>query len=639
MCGIAGFTGPPDAAVLASMTRALAHRGPDGEAFASVEPGPRPFVHFGHRRLVIIDREGGAQPMATPDGRWLLTFNGEIYNHAELRDRLRGEGVLFRSRSDTEVLLQALARWGDAALPRLDGMFAFAAYDAAERRLLLAVDRFGQKPLVWSLLPDGRLLFASELTALRCHPAVRRDFDVLAVCRMLAFDVPPAPQTVLRGASRLEPGTAVESIIGDGGAVERHRVFTWWRPRFGPRDGPPCDPDPALLAALRESVRRELVADVPVGVLLSGGVDSTVVAALAAREQPITTLAMGFGEAAYDESGPARKTAQVLGTHHRELALTGPGATATVEAVMKHLDEPLADAGCLPTWELFRQAREHVTVAVGGDGGDELLEGYPTYRALDLARRLPGPALPIVRAGLRGLAALVPVSEDYYPRGYQVRRFLAGLEAEAWFRAQVYFGGCGPALLARLLRPEVMSGAGLEGARSEIARRLYEPACPPELRPGWEELDPRDAAVWSHLRGFLSVVLRKVDRMSMAHGLEVRAPMLGSGFAEACLAAPPRARRRGATGKLPLRRWLAASPLAEAARRPKRGFAIPVARWLRTDFRPLGDQLFLDPGSPLRDWCRPAPLAELWRGHLSGAADARKELWALMTLGLWLRYH
>jgi asparagine synthase (glutamine-hydrolysing) len=576
--------------------------------------------------------------MSTPDGSWLITFNGEIYNFVELRERLASEGTVFRTRSDTEVLLQALARWGLDALPLLDGMFALAAYERSAARLILAVDRFGQKPLAWSLLRDGRLAFASELTALRFHPAVGRELDPVSVCRMLAFDAVPAPGTIWRGVQRLEPGTAVEATLGPEGTVERHRVLTWWQPAFRGESSSP-DPDRTLVAALRESVAREMVADVPLGVLLSGGIDSTAVAAVAAAQRSIVTLAMGLGDPAYDESGRAQETARALGTRHVELSLAGPNAAATLEAVMRHLDEPLADAGCLPSWELFRQARQHVVVAVGGDGGDELLEGYPTFRALDVARWMPGRLAGPARCLLRALAALVPVGEGYYPLGYQLRRFLSGVDAEPWYRIQVYVGGCPAPLLADLLRPELLQKAGLEGPVDDMARRLYEPACPPGQRAAWEALDPRDAAVWSHLRGFLSLVLRKVDRMSMAHGLEVRAPMLGSPFAEACLATPSSARRRGGVGKQPLRRWLAASPLAAVTRRPKQGFAIPVARWLRSDLRPVADEVFLDPASPLRDWCRPEALAGLWRQHLSGAADARKELWALMTLGLWLRYH
>src|SRR5262245_53744385 len=340
MCGIVGFTGPGDPELLRRMTRGVAHRGSDGEAFASA-PQPRASVHFGHRRLVILDRQGGGQPMATPDGRWLITFNGEIYNHGELRSRLAADGVGFRTRSDTEVLLQALARWGEDALPRLDGMFAFAAFDQRARRLLLAVDRFGQKPLVWSVVPDGRLVFASELTALRQHPVVSREWDVLGLCRMLAFAAPPAPQTILRGVQRLEAGAALAAEVEPDGAVTGLRLTRWWRPAFGPRPAPEPAPE-AFVSALRDSVRRHLVADVPVGVLLSSGVDSTMVAAVAAAEQPVTTLSMGFGEGDYDESIAARETARRLGTDHHEFRLGAGDAAGTLEAVTAHLDEPLA---------------------------------------------------------------------------------------------------------------------------------------------------------------------------------------------------------------------------------------------------------------------------------------------------------
>jgi asparagine synthase (glutamine-hydrolysing) len=637
VCGIAGFTGLGDSRLLRAMSGALRHRGPDGEAFASVPSREPARVHFAHRRLVILDREGGGQPMATADGRWLITYNGEIYNHAELRDELAGGGAMFRTRSDTEVLLAALARWGEDALGRLDGMFAFAAFDGVERRLLLAVDRFGQKPLLWSLLPDGRLAFASELQALRAHPDLRERWDVLSLCRMLAFNAPPAPHSIVEGVQRLDAGTLLAARVGPDGTLASATVRRWWRPPFAVTPARP--PDAEFIEALRGSVRRHLVADVPVGVLLSGGVDSTVVAALAAEDRSVATLSMGFSDSDYDEAPAARHTAQVLGTRHHEFQLGSWRAAETLDSVMQHLDEPLADAGCLPAWQLYRAARQQVTVAVGGDGGDELLEGYPTFRALELTRRL-GPVAGWAAPLLRPVAARLPVSESYYPLGFQARRFVAGMEAEPWFRLQAYLGGCGPALLWELLQPEVLSAAGLDGPTAERAARLYEPAFPADLRAQSPNLRHPDLAVWLHLRSFLAgEVLRKVDRMSMAHGLEVRAPMLGSPFAELCLAAHTRVRRRGRTGKRPLRRWLASSPLAAAARRGKKGFAVPVAGWLRRELRDPAEQVFTEPSSPLREWCRPEPLRRLWTSHLRGGQDARKELWALLTLGLWMRHH
>ncbi len=640
MCGIVGFTGPGDRELLRSMAESLRHRGPDGEGFASAGLGSSDVVHFGHRRLAVIDREGGAQPMSTRDGRWLLTFNGEIYNFVGLRARLAQEGARFRTRSDTEVLLHALASWGEAALPELDGMFAFAAIDLAAGRLLLAVDRFGQKPLVWTIVPDGRLVFASELTALRRHPAVRCEWDALAVCRMLAFGAPPAPQTMVQDVNRLEPGTALTVSLDGEGCATAARGFRWWRPEFGTDRRDEAVPEESFIDALETSVQSHLVADVPVGVLLSGGVDSTAVAKLAAKQRPIQTLSMGFAEEDYDESNRAAKTAAVLGTCHREFRLESRRAVETLDRVVRHLDEPLADAGCLPAWELYAGARETVTVAVGGDGGDELLEGYPTFWALELSRRLAPLSRPAPRGVLQFLANMIPVTEGYYPLGYKARRFMSGMAAEPWYRLLLYVGCCRPSLLTRLLRREVLQAAGLEGGQEDQARHLFEPALPRDLRAENDALHANDSAVWSHLRSYLAdQVLRKVDRMSMAHGLEVRAPMLGSPFAETCLGAPSSARRRRSRGKLPLRAWLARSGLSEIANGPKQGFAMPVARWLREEFMEAADAVFRDASSPLRDWCVPEALERLWEDHRRRRSDARKELWALLTLGLWLRYH
>jgi asparagine synthase (glutamine-hydrolysing) len=621
------------------MADALRHRGPDGEGYASSGPGSSEIVHLGHRRLAVIDPEGGAQPKRTSCGRWLITFNGEIYNFMELRARLAAEGVSFQSRSDTEVLLHAVARWGEAALRELDGMFAFAAFDRVASRLLLAVDRFGQKPLVWTIVPGGWLVFASELSALRRHPDVGREWDTLAMCRMLAFGAPPAPQTVLRGVSRLEPGTLLAlTVDGDGRAITP-RVRRWWHPVFGTSSAPRV-PTEAFTTALRTSVRSHLVADVPVGILLSGGLDSTAVAMLAAKEGPMVTLSVGFSDADYDESRLAAETAALLGTRHQELQLAPRRAVEALDRVMRHLDEPLADAGCLPAWELYRWARKSVTVAVGGDGGDELLEGYPTFWALELSRQLGVLRQPAPRWALGALVARLPVSDGYYPFGYQARRFLEGMAAEPWYRLLAYVGCCGPGLLTTILRKEVLKQAGLEGTPEEIARRLYAPALPEDLRTEDARLDANDSAVWAHLRNYLAgQVLRKVDRMSMAHGLEVRAPMLGSPFAETCLGAPSSARRRWGRGKLPLREWLARSGFPRVARGRKQGFSIPVARWLREEFTEVADAVFRDPSSPLREWCIPEAVEGLWEDHRLHRRDARKELWALLTLGLWLRYH
>jgi len=617
------------------MTRALRHRGPDGEGFDSWSVSGPEVVHFGHRRLAVIDLEGGGQPMRTAEGGHGIAFNGEIYNFSTLRGRLESEGCRFRTRSDTEVLLYALARWSEGALSVLDGMFAFAFFDRSRSRLMLAVDRFGQKPLFWSLLPDRRLVFGSELNALRHHPGFGGRVAPLSLCRMLAFNQTPGSETIWRGASRLEAGSALLARLDAEGRVEDHYVARYWKPEeaLGRVE---VVSDRELLDVLDESVVDHLVADVPVGVLLSGGIDSTTVAALASRHGPIHTISMGSEEEDYDESSVARRTAERLGTTHHELRMTSASALATLDAVMRHLDEPLADAGCLPAWELFRQTRGMVKVAIGGDGGDELLEGYPTYLALEMSRWLPGRPL----GSLSRLAELLPVSEGYYPLGFQVRRFLAGLKTKPCFRLSAYIGGCGPSLLGEVLRRDVLEEAGLDPKAPDFEDRLYEPACPLGERDLLSRLPPERLAVYSHVKSFLTDgVLRKVDRMSMAHGLEVRAPMLGSRFAEMCLALPARRKRWGAKGKRPLREWLNAASLSHVTRRGKRGFAIPVSRWLRDPLRPLGDELFLSAATPLKEWCRMGPVGELWRRHVDRRGDGRKELWALLTLGVWALHH
>jgi len=457
---------------------------------------------------------------------------------------------------------------------------------------------------------------------------------------MLSFNAPPAPQTLFEGVHRLEPGTALAVDLDADGRASGTRIWRWWKPDFTQHSGVPGWSDSSFMADLSESVGRHLVSDVPLGILLSGGVDSSVVAAAASEHQSIKTLSMGFGEEGYDESPLARKSAEILGSEHHEFILAPSEALRTLDAVVAHLDEPLADASCIPTWLLYKKAREVVTVAVGGDGCDELLEGYPTFRALELARTFGFlSALPGYGAARRLVHGL-NVHDGYYPLPYKLRRFMDGLSASPLHRLQHFVGGCSPDLLRKLVRPEILTAADFGSGEPDFSARLFGHLIPAELESEHAALSPENRDVWLHLRSYLAgEVLRKVDRMSMAHGLEVRAPLLGSPFAERCLAAPPSIRRRGGHAKLPLRSWLKKSKLAHVAQKPKHGFAIPVARWLRGELKPRADQMFLSADSPLRDWCEPRQLEELWVNHRDGAYDARKALWALLILGLWLSEH
>ncbi len=626
MCGIVGFTGRERPELMASMMRAVRHRGPD-EAGSTSAGG---CVHLGQQRLIVLDPEGGRQPIWSRDGRFLLVYNGEIYNHGALREELAVAGIETRSHSDTELFVEALAAFGVSVLPRIDGMFAIAAFDCAERQMHLAIDRFGQKPLITATLSDRTVVFASELQALLLHPEVSGELDLLALCRMLAFNSPPAPDTIMADVRRLEPASLLTLKLDADGTVLSSRLSCWWHPD---PDVPPDESDPGRFeTALAASIRRQLVADVPVGVLLSGGLDSSVVASLAVRERSISTISLGFDDPAYDESTLSRKTAELLGTDHHEFRLEEAAIPSLLLEATKACDEPLADAGMLPAFFLYQQTRRLVTVALSGDGGDELLEGYPTYAAMNLARRLSQFAgLPLSQL-LRMAARVWPASDSYYPFGYQLERFAEGLEAKPWHRFQAFMGGVTMSTFPRLVRREILDAAGLLGPNGVMADRLYAPA-----RPGTLPIDSGTSDIHLHLRNYLAgEVLRKVDRMSMAHSLEVRAPILASDFADLCLNAAPTTRRRGRLGKLPFRRILSKGPLAHIANRKKQGFAIPVARWLRTILRDIASPFFLDSSSPLRAYCEKKPLARLFLAHQDKKEDRRKELWTLLSLGLWL---
>jgi asparagine synthase (glutamine-hydrolysing) len=618
MCGICGLAaldgGAVDTAPLDAMSATLAHRGPDDAA--SVTDGP---VALAARRLAIIDLDGGRQPVASEDGRVHGALNGEILNHASLRDDLRRRGHRFASRCDTEVLVHLYEERGERMLDALRGMFAIAIWDARERRLLLARDGFGIKPLYWRAA-GGVLAFGSELKALRVLPGFRGELDPDAVEAYFTFNSIPSPLTIFGDVRKLEPGTLLSWRPGRSPEIRR-----WCRPApVHARDV--RDEDERELAAeladrLRDSVRAHLVSDVPVGVWLSGGVDSGLLAALAAQEsgERLRTFSIGFHEPSFDELDRARLVAARLGADHHE-AILGPDDAATLPLIAAAFDEPYADSSALPTFAVSRLTRKHVKVALSGEGGDELFGGYHTYAADLLAPRLAG-----VAAVARPLVERLPSSSRRVSLDYRARRFVRAAQLPPLERHHGWKEILSPELRAQLLAP-LHDGRAPRDPLDPLRARYAETS-------GAEPLARlQDADLVPYLADDL---LTKTDRMSMLHSVEVRVPFLDPVVAELALALPTSAKVRGLAKKRLLRAVASTLLPRQVARGAKRGFSIPMAAWLRGELLPMARDL-LSPDALRRGGVlEPAPVTRLLDEHVARRDDHSRALWGMLCFVLW----
>jgi asparagine synthase (glutamine-hydrolysing) len=603
VCGIVGTIG--DTSRLERMSATLVHRGPDSHgSFVDGDVG------LAARRLSVIDLETGDQPLANEDGTVTVVQNGEIYNYEELRRELERAGHRFRTHGDTEVLVHAYEEWGDSFAERLRGMFAVALWDAPRRRLLLARDRFGIKPL-YVREHAGGLDFASELRALP-----RGEIDLDALEAFLAFNSIPAPLTIFRGIRKLRPGHV---LVWEEGAVREERFA-----RPGPlpeRTDEQAELVEELRGRLRDSVRAHLVADVPVAVLLSGGVDSGLLAALAAQETSGTlrTFSIGFDEAAFDELADARRVAQRYGTAHEELVLR-PDAALLLPALAEAFDEPFADSSALPTYLVSELASRHVKVALSGEGGDELFGGYYTYAADLLAARLGG----LARLA-RPLVERLPSSSGKASFDYKAKRFVRAAHL--------------PPLEAHHGWKEIFSPA----VRSELTGRSH-PFDPVDLlRARYAETEgaPLLARLQDVDLGLYLVddLLVKTDRASMAWSLEARVPFLDTAVTNLALALPTRHKVRGFGKKLLLRK--AAEPLLprEIVHGRKRGFSIPAAAWLRGELEPFARDTLSTDTLRRQGFFRPDAVHALIDAHVGGREDLSRQLWGLLAFTLWHERH
>ncbi len=647
MCGIAGelsFQKTPDGEALRRMAHAIRHRGPDGDGF--FEAGP---IALAHRRLAILDLATGDQPMTRGD--CTVVFNGEIYRFAELREQLRLRGHVFTTTSDTEVLLFAYLEWGSDFVRHLDGMFAFALWDARSRRLLLARDRAGKKPLYFALeteggrareesdsLPQGavhRLAFASELKALVAHGGLGLQTDRAALVRYLAAEAIPGKRSAFAEVRKLPPA---HLAIVDATAFRVERFWElpypetrrWPLRAFGAGD---LDARAAELRDLLEgAVSRRLVADVPVGVFLSGGIDSSSITAFAVKSHPgVSTFSIAFDEESFDESPYAAQIARRFETDHHVERLSGEACAALVPDAAEILDEPFADASFFPTLLLSRFARKSVKVALGGDGGDEIFAGYDPFlahRPAQLLSALPTPVLDLLAAGVGRL----PPQATNMSFEFRVKQLLRGMQSEPTLRHASWLAAFSPNELEELVVPDLASYT----LPSEIYRDALEGA-QADVRAGLRAGSVDEALRYYFHRYLADDILVKADRASMAASLEVRSPFLDQAVIEWAARLPFQAKLSVTTTKRILKRALRGIVPSEVLDRPKKGFGIPVAHWIRGQLRPLFEELFSEKNLEASGLVQAGPARALLQRHLDGKADLRKPLWTLMMLLLWQR--
>ena len=624
MCGLAGvvvFDGPPpEREQLRRMGETLRHRGPDAEGI-HLDVAASPTVGLVHRRLSIIDLSSVAdQPLPNEDGSVQALLNGEIYNFQELRRQLV-DRHRFRSQGDTEVLVHGYEEWGERVVSRLDGMFALALWDAPRRRLLLARDAFGKKPLYYA--HDGRrLVFASEVKALLAA-GVPAEMAGENLGEYLAFGYVPTPRTLFRGIHKLEPASL---LIADRGGLQDPRRY--WDLHFPDRGGETKVDQAAAAERVRElltdAVRKRLLADVPLGILLSGGVDSSAIAALATRLKggSVKTFTVGFeGDAYFDERPHAALVARHLGTDHFA-AVVKPEAAALLDTLLYHHDEPFGDSSALPTYLVAREARRQVTVALNGDGGDETFAGYERFRAMLAAEALPGFLLWAARQGAR----LLPRSGGPHSFLRRLRRFA---QKAALPRLERMLAWSSFFDLESLRRLDGTGAFDTERILSSYRHAL-------ELQPQASMLS---RILYLNARTYLlDDLLPKMDRMTMAHGLEARSPLLDRALMEYVAALPDGLKRRGSQGKLVLKRAVADLLPRQILDRPKQGFGVPLGDWFRAELRPLVEDTLL--ATPrLAGRLRLDAVRTLFAEHLSGRADHGHQLWTLLILELWLRKH
>lgn len=627
MCGIAGMfhlkvAKPVDPQRLKLMTDALVHRGPDGSGVWTA-----PGIGLGHRRLAIIDLVTGEQPMSSADGKLCVVFNGEIYNFRELRIELEAAGAVFHTNSDTEVILHGWRRWGEACVERFSGMFAFALYDADRASLFLARDRLGVKPLFYTELPDGCVLFASELKGLLAHPLVRRNPELSAVEDYLAYGYVPDDTSIVAGVRKLPAGHYLTLKRGTALSVPTG----YWDVTFEQRSSARADAlEEELLDRMRTAVRSRMIADVPLGAFLSGGVDSSAVVALMAEasKPAVMTCSIGFDQSDHDETRYAALVAERFATNHRS-RMVASDDFALIDRLVEAFDEPFADASALPTYRVCELARETVTVALSGDGADEAFAGYRRHAFFAGEARLRAMLPAAVRRPLfGGLGALYP-KLDWAPRMLRAKTTLQALghsDGEAYADA---VGVTRAALRRELYSDEMRQALGGHRAEDRYVQTM-------ERAPARNALD---RAQYADLKIWLpGDILTKVDRASMAVSLEAREPLLDHGLIEFAARLPIAMRLRGGTGKWLMKRALRRYLPDEILYRRKMGFVTPISAWFRGALAAEARSITQSSALAETGWFNASTLSRIVSEHQRGARDHGRTLWQLLMLDRSLRH-
>ncbi len=613
-----------DKSVLARMNDMLAHRGPD-DAGVRVFPTKKisGSVGLAQRRLSIIDLSpAGHQPMSNEDATAWIAFNGEVYNFASLRGTLTHKHT-FRGGSDTEVILHLYEELGPKVFAQLEGMFAIALFDTKTERVYLARDRMGKKPLYWSV-QGNTLLFGSELKALMAHPVFRKEIDPVSLNKYFLYEYVPTPHAIFKDTYKLEPGTYLE---WDGKEAKKEQ---FWKPTFQPKTALSFkESQVALDAALTEATRTRLVADVPLGIFLSGGIDSSAVAyyAVQSSSTKVKTFSIGFEESSFDESVFAELVANHLGTEHHTEMLSERDCLNLVPSVGEMLDEPMADASIVPTALLSRFTREYVTVALGGDGGDELFCGYDTFlaeRFVALYTHVPQSVRDLVRYGIEHL----PTSHRNMSLDFRLKKFTRDFEGDARYRHQRWLGAFDANERAGLFAPQVWRGVEDMRVFEDINRYVAEV----------DSVDRYDHLGYLYQRMYMmDQVLVKVDRASMAHALEARAPFLDTHVVDLANHLPTHFKFRGLERKYILKKLMERKLPKDIIYRKKKGFGMPVGAWLRGPLMPLVDDVLSKSSLRCMGFFDPEYVAQLIQEHREGAHDHRKKIWSLLVFGLWWR--
>ncbi len=614
-----GEKGQPSAALLEAMNGTLRHRGPDGSG-SYLGPG----VGLAMRRLSIIDLETGEQPIANEDGSVWVVFNGEIYNFRELREQLERKGHVFQTATDTEVIVHAYEEYGDGCVEHFNGMFAFALWDESRRRLLLARDRLGIKPLYY-YLSANELVFGSELKAVISHPAVPREIDFGALNQFLTIEYIPAPRTIFKDVQKLPPG---HRLVVEG---DNARVEPYWRIPHAPVRGSEQECVERLRELIRDAVEMRMVADVPLGAFLSGGIDSSTIVAFMsqASTQAVRTISIGFDDATYNELPYARMVAEHFGTNHYEEVLQSDIAGMAVRLV-QHLDEPFGDFSIFPTYLVSEAARKFVKVALSGEWGDEIFAGYDTYVAQGVAARyerwMPGV---LRRRALPWLMNMVPPQPEKKGLVNKAKRFVEGAALPSELQHTRWMMFMNEKERRALYRPAVYEALNGNSPEALMGAYFDEAA----------DFDQMAQQQYVDVKTYLvDDILTKVDRMSMAVSLEARVPLLDHRIVEFAMNLPPQLKLQGGRTKVLLRKAVGDMLPAPVLDKPKEGFSIPLKHWLREDLRPLMTDLLAPDTVLRRGYFEPATVAQWVDEHLARRANHSHRLWALMVFELWHRH-